>query len=102
VTPIGRNVYLTTARRRDESGETRAATLTLRDEGPSLSPDQLERLFFPFASDEDPREGLELARARRLVLARGGNITIEPVGELGNSLVITLPVLKSYVQEAAA
>ena len=102
VTPIGRNVYLTTARRRSDDGRTRAATLTLRDEGPALSPDQLERLFFPFASDEDPREGLELAHARRLVLARGGNITMEPVGELGNSLVITLPVLASYVQEVAA
>lgn len=102
VTPVGRNVYLTTARRRTEDGQTRAATLTLRDEGPALSPDQLERLFFPFASDEDPREGLELAHARRIVLARGGNITIEPVGELGNSLVITFPVVAHDLQGVAA
>lgn len=93
VTPVGRNVYIATARRRGEES-VQAATLTIRDEGPTLSPDQLERLFFPYAAhDDDTQDGLDLARARRTVLARGGSISVEPGSELGNRVVITLPVI---------
>jgi signal transduction histidine kinase len=97
VTPRGRNVHLQAQRRRlghGQGSEALGASIILRDEGPALSPDQIERFFFPFGgSESEDVDGLATARARRIVLARGGSIAVELAGDLGTRVTIHLPVI---------
>jgi len=112
VTPIGRNIFVQTMHNRQgaaagsvSAGAPAARTLSIviRDEGPSLTANQIERLFFPFHSpDVDVNSALELARARRIVLTRGGTISVEPEHELGSRITVHLPVYEAVVTEAAA
>ena len=106
VTPVGRNVFLQTLHHRPMQGgasHSPTVSIVIRDEGPALTPSQIERLFFPFHNlDVEVRTALELARARRIVLARGGTIGVEPEPELGTRITIHLPLLDVIATEAAA
>jgi len=111
VTPLGRNIFLQTMHNRQltqvVSGgapeSSRTLSIIIRDEGPALTKSQIERLFFPFHSpDVDVNSALELARARRIVLTRGGTIAVEPESELGTRITIHLPVHETFATEAAA
>ncbi len=105
VTPPGRNVFLQAVEHRasGQSSERPSISVIIRDEGPSLTAGQIERLFFPFHSvDVEVGAALELARARRIVLARGGTISTEPESELGSRVTILLPTLVVQATEAAA
>lgn len=79
------------------SGELR---LEVRDRGPGLAPEWLERIFEPFARPERARTregggaGLGLAIARTCMLALGGHITAR--NEEGGGLCVKL-VLPSYL-----
>jgi CheY-like chemotaxis protein len=92
VTPSGRNVFVS-AHADDVGG----VSLTITDQGPTLSPTQLERVFFPFneVSPSGPggvRAGMALTHAGRLVTARGGALSVE-VGTAGGTTVsIRLPM----------
>jgi signal transduction histidine kinase len=52
----------------------RGVTVRIRDEGCGLTPHVQERLFQPFFSTKDARNGLGLAISREVVLAHGGKI----------------------------
>ena len=66
-------------------------TLTIRDQGPGVKPEQLKSLFDPFYRG-DPGNGhgygLGLAIAKRAVLAHGGTITA--ANGAGEGLIITI------------
>ncbi len=70
-------------------------TITVADEGPSLTMDQIDRLFFPFhemlPQGAGPLEGVAMAYAFRVVRARRGALSIETEGGLGTAIVLTLP-----------
>lgn len=91
-TPSGRNVFVSA-----HPGTTGCVAITVSDQGPTLSPTQLERVFFPF--NEVPptgpggvRAGMALTHAGRLISARGGALSVE-VGTTGGTTVsIRLPV----------
>ena len=76
--------------------ETNAAgtTLTIRDQGPGVKPEQLKVLFDPFYRG-DPSSGhgygLGLAIAKRAILAHGGTITAGNGAEEGLTITIWLP-----------
>jgi CHASE2 domain-containing sensor protein/signal transduction histidine kinase len=64
---------------------------TIRDAGPGLSAEALERLFQPFGHGGDqPGAGLGLAFVRTVVERHGGRIGYEAVGA-GACFVVTLP-----------
>jgi len=116
VTPLGRNIFLQTMHNRPlavvtpivgansggrASAPARTVSIIIRDEGPALTPNQIERLFFPFHSpDSDVNSALELARARRIVLTRGGSISVEPEAELGSRITVHLPVHEAFAMDA--
>jgi two-component system sensor histidine kinase CpxA len=70
------------------------AVVRVRDHGPGLPEDQLERIFEPFYRVEDARErssggtGLGLAIAKRVVVQHGGRI--HAAAAPGGGLVVTI------------
>ncbi|MBL8786958.1 MAG: response regulator [Deltaproteobacteria bacterium] len=95
VTPPGRDASVQSQGASAGSGDG-VASIVIVDQGPTLSHGQIERFFFPFqGGDGDARRALELARARRLVLARGGTVTVESGGVIGARVTVRLPTLAS-------
>ncbi len=80
----------------EENGE--QVRLSVRDDGPGIPPDQLERLFDRFYRLEDSRSrdqggaGLGLSIARSIVEAHGGRIWLESELGRGTSAHVQLPV----------
>ena len=73
------------------------ATITVRDSGHGISPEDLERIMLPFIQvDSAPSRrfegsGLGLFIARELCVLHGGTLELTSVPEQGTTVVITLP-----------
>lgn len=69
----------------------------VRDQGPGMSPEVVERLFDRFYRGEEdpgvPGFGLGLSIAKALVEGQGGRITIESEPERGSAVLVRLPLL---------
>jgi signal transduction histidine kinase len=65
--------------------------LTLRDEGPGLSSEDLQKLFKPFYTRRKNGTGLGLAIARKVVLEHGGKLSARNAPEKGAEFSILLP-----------
>jgi two-component system sensor histidine kinase HydH len=70
-----------------------AVVLRIRDEGQGLTPHVEERLFQPFFTTKDSRNGLGLAISREVVIAHGGRIAARnrPDGP-GAEVTVELPL----------
>ena len=72
-------------------------TITVRDEGPGIPEDELERVFEPFYRLEDSRNretggsGLGLTIARNIAHAHGGELKLRNRAGGGREAVLTLP-----------
>jgi two-component system, NtrC family, nitrogen regulation sensor histidine kinase NtrY len=64
--------------------------ITVRDDGPGVSPEMLPRLFEPYATSKPAGSGLGLAIVERIVQEHGGEITYEPQAR-GALFRVTLP-----------
>jgi signal transduction histidine kinase len=91
-TAEGTAVEITVEHRADAG--TREAVIEVRDHGPGLPEDQLERVFEPFYRVDDARArssggtGLGLAIAKRAVMHHGGSI--RAVAADGGGLIVTI------------
>lgn len=67
--------------------------IAVEDQGPGMSLKALQHAFDPFFSERPSgrRRGLGLTRARRLLEAHGGSVTVENLRPQGCRAVITLP-----------
>ena len=78
------------------------ATLTVRDQGPGISADDLRTLFDPLESNrpkrglKEARTALTLAIVKRIVEAHGGTIGVE--SELGKGSSFTLRLVSRSVR----
>lgn len=83
---------------RVEAGE---AVITVEDDGPGIPAENQERVFDPFVRLETSRSretggvGLGLSIARTIVLAHGGQITLENRTEGGLRAIVRLPLVES-------
>lgn len=72
--------------------------LRIRDEGPGLSPDDIDRLFTPFTrlsaqpTAGESSHGLGLSIAYEIIRLHGGRITVESTPGLGATFVVELPL----------
>lgn len=84
----GGNLWI---RSRREGGVVR---LSVKDDGPGVSPKLRERIFDAFFTTKPPGSGtgLGLAVSREVMAMHGGTLELAPPGPAGAELVLTLPV----------
>jgi PAS domain S-box-containing protein len=68
-----------------------AVRITVRDNGPGLTPEQRRRIFEPFFTTKTKGTGLGMPIAKRIVEAHGGQLAVGPGQGRGAEIVITLP-----------
>lgn len=82
------------------SGET--VELSVRDEGPGISPQVLKSLFVPFFTTKDKGTGLGLAISQRLVEGWGGRIEVSTQTGRGSTFTVVLPTVDLTATPAPA
>ncbi|MDJ0789541.1 MAG: HAMP domain-containing sensor histidine kinase [Myxococcota bacterium] len=77
-----------------EAGENLAGTeiwVRIKDNGPGMPPEQLDRIFQPFYTGKSQGTGLGLAISKKLVDVHGGAIEAHSAPGSGTEFVITFP-----------
>jgi len=90
--PRDKHIWITT--RCDE----RSVSVRIADDGPGISPEMIPNLFDAFTTGKKRSgTGLGLATVRNLVLAHGGEITVEPKSaEGGAAFLLKFPRITSH------
>lgn len=68
-----------------------ALQISVRDNGPGLSPEQAQRIFEPFYTTKTRGTGLGMAIVKRIVEAHGGQIAVDHEIKLGTQILLILP-----------
>ena len=76
------NVYITADRHRDHSVE-----ISVRDDGPGIPPDKIERIFEAYYTTKEHGTGLGLAIVKHNVELYGGKCVSNPSLEKGRPLL---------------
>jgi hypothetical protein len=66
-------------------------TVSVRDSGKGLQPDEVENIFEPFYSKKTAGMGLGLSISRSIIAAHGGKLWASQNPERGATLTFTLP-----------
>jgi len=74
--------------------EPHGVVVAVKDSGPGLAPDSLERIFNPFYSTKPDGMGMGLAISRSIVEAHGGRLWVEANEPRGVVFRFTLPMAK--------
>ena len=77
-----------------QSGENLAGTeiwIRVKDNGPGMEPERLDKIFSPFYTSKSSGTGLGLAISRKLVDAHGGSIEAHSEPGSGTEFVLTFP-----------
>jgi two-component system, LuxR family, sensor kinase FixL len=67
-----------------------AVEISVRDNGPGLTPDARQNVFEPFFTTKTKGTGLGMAIARRIVEAHGGQIAVGNDSSVGAEFIITM------------
>jgi signal transduction histidine kinase len=94
------NLLLNAVQAMGEDGRLRASTeravggvvVRIRDTGPGVAPEVLDRLFEPFVTARVGGTGLGLPISHRIVEAHSGTLTIDSQGGVGTTAIVWLPV----------
>jgi signal transduction histidine kinase len=82
----GKGRLKVTAREEEEG-----VVVTFEDDGPGISPENLERIFRPFFTTKHRGTGLGLSISRNIVEAHGGSIEVRSEPGRGTTFRVTLP-----------
>ncbi len=66
--------------------------IEIRDDGPGMTEEEVERAFDPFFSTKAAGTGLGLAITRQILEDHGGTIRVESAPDRGTALVLVVPV----------
>ncbi len=67
--------------------------MEFQDDGPGISPENLERVFIPFFTTKDAGTGLGLALVHKIIVHHDGAIRVECAPGKGATFVLTLPLV---------
>jgi signal transduction histidine kinase/DNA-binding response OmpR family regulator len=95
---VGEGGLVRVSTRRSADGE--QVLFAVRDDGPGIAPDQLERIFDPMFTTKPEGSGLGLSIARELAASNGGTIHVE--SSPGNGATFTLRLPAVFPQAAAS
>ncbi len=84
---MGTSGTLTCSTSREDS----VVTIEIRDTGPGIPPENLERVFQPFFTTKHKGTGLGLAICKRIVEQHRGTIEIASLPGKGTTVIVTLP-----------
>jgi len=73
-------------------------TLSIRDTGPGISDEVMEKLFQPFFTTKTIGSGLGLYTSKEIIEKMGGNIAVSCEREKGCSVTVMLPILEKGVR----
>jgi signal transduction histidine kinase len=76
------------------AGENLAGTeiwIRVRDNGPGIEPEKLDKIFSPFYTSKSSGTGLGLAISKKLVDAHGGSIEVDSAPGSGTEFTLTFP-----------
>ena len=68
--------------------------IAVRDSGPGIPPENLDKLFQPLFTTKIKGIGLGLAVSKKLAEANGGKIEVESTVGQGSTFTVCLPVYK--------
>ncbi len=77
--------------RESDGASRRMVSLRVRDDGPGIPPEVMERMFNPFFTTREAGTGLGLAIVHRIVDAHGGRVAVGNRSEGGASVELLLP-----------
>jgi signal transduction histidine kinase len=66
------------------------AEIRIKDDGPGIPPEAMEKIFIPFYSTKPNGTGLGLALVHRIVSDHGGKVTVVS-GQEGTTFILSLP-----------
>jgi signal transduction histidine kinase len=78
------------------------AEVRVADNGPGISPENLQRIFQPFVSTKGKGMGLGLAICREIVEGHGGRLDVESTPGRGTTFIVSLPLYSDTPALAAA
>lgn len=73
-----------------EQGQ-RWVAITIRDSGPGIAPDDLQKIFIPFFTTKAKGHGIGLALAHRVITEHGGTLTAANTAAGGAVFTVRLP-----------
>lgn len=85
------------ALRVDAAGGT--AEVRVTDNGPGITPENLEQIFQPFVSTKGKGMGLGLSICREIVEGHGGRLDVESTPGVGSTFIVRLPLYDASVLE---
>jgi len=93
------NLLLNAIQAYPESGEIVVAVrqdddricVEVRDEGPGVDPEAMDRIFDPFFTTKEDGTGLGLSVVHQIVQQHGGSITAKPLAPQGARFQMVLP-----------
>jgi len=74
--------------------------IAVADNGPGMTPEVKDKVFDPFFTTRSRGTGLGLPIAKRVVEAHGGRIVIETPAGGGTVVSMSLPVVRSTMEDA--
>ncbi len=77
---------------RPAQGQGDALAIEVRDDGPGISREALDKLFIPFYTTKQGGTGLGLAICDRIVKAHGGELDVRTAPNKGSTFTVRLPV----------
>ncbi len=78
--------------------QTDYATVSIADNGPGISPENLKNIFRPFFTTKGHGTGLGLSLARRIVEDHAGHIEVTSTPGQGTTFVVFLPLERTHTQ----
>jgi len=75
------------------------ASIIVRDSGPGIATEHLDRIFKPFFSTKSGGMGLGLAICKSIVEAHGGKLTVASGDQSGTTFTVVLPLEKGTAHE---